>query len=104
MASQKLEAVFVEGLAPSRGERHQKNLSKLEDKLSTLSCEDEELFDLANPLIDTEDDPEAREDAIVRVLLARPVSVLILGAADDLAHNLERIVPRAELIRVKFED
>ena len=71
-----------------------------------LPVEDKALYEAANPVVDGQvqwDDEanEGREDAIVRKLLERPVSVVILGGGHDLSDNIERLAPACGYVRVE---
>ena len=75
------------------------------DAPEILPVEDKALYEAANPVVDgrvqwDDEANEAREDAIVRKLLERPVSVVIMGGGHDLSDNVERLAPEAEYVRV----
>lgn len=92
---------------------HRRNLLRLgaagklalNGEIEVLPLEDAEAFAASNPVagetvIFDQLAIEAREDAQVRILLAEPVAVIILGGDHDLSDNLDA---RAEYIRVEVE-
>lgn len=70
--------------------------------------EDAKLLEAAKPVANGKIAPdrkkiEAREDAMVRRMLDRPVAIAVLGGGHDLADNVRRLTADCEYIRVALK-